>query len=108
MFRIVAEKIVRFVLLVLLVEFFSASFFTTPAGSPKEDVSFNVQHDLLQPPAFLTEQEEKHKEYNSISIAIRNGFRPENYLATHHNLKDQSIPFLNRPPRFALFHSILI
>ena len=108
MCRIAAEKIVRLVLLVLLVEFFCASFFTTPARSSKENVSYDVKHDLLQPPAFLKEQEEKHKEYRSICIATRDDFECEIYLTTHHGVKDQSIPFLNRPPRFALFHSILI
>ncbi len=103
----IAEKVMRFVLLVLLVEFFSASFFTTPARSSNEDVSYDVQYDLLQLPAFLKDKEEKQKEYHSVSIATLDGFTLEIYLTTYHH-KNQSIPFLNRPPRFALFHSMLI
>ena len=63
----IAEKVVRFVLLVLLVEFFSASFFTTPERSSNEKIFLTMCSILITATSVLKGQEEKQKEYFSVS-----------------------------------------
>ena len=70
----IAKKIVRFVLVVLLFEFLSASFFTTPESSSREDISYDVHQSSLLLPAFL--KEEKEKEHFLISFSRLNIFTP--------------------------------
>jgi hypothetical protein len=105
-----AKNIVRFVLVVLLFEFLSASFFTTPESSPQEDIAYDVDHSSLRFPAFLNEEKEKEKEkeHFSISVARLNIFTPFRGRTVRQNVKKQKNLFHNRDPRFALFCSLRI
>jgi len=101
----IAKKIVRLVLVVLLLEFLSASFFTTPESSSREAITYDVQHTSLLLPAFL--KEEKEKEHFLICFSRLNIFTPSRDLTAHQNVKNQ-IDLFYRVPRFALFCSLRI
>jgi hypothetical protein len=94
--------------MVLIVEILSAAFLTSPESSSQQVISYDVQHASFQLPAFLKEQEEKRKEYFSISITIQNFFSHDCYRSVSQNFKNQKIPFPYRPLLFALFCSLLI
>lgn len=102
----IAKKIVGFVLLVLLFEFLSASFFTTPKRFSREGISYDVHQCSLLLPAFL--KEEKEKEHFLIHFSRLNIFTLSRNLTAHQNVKNQKIPFHNRLPRFALFCALRI
>jgi hypothetical protein len=102
----IAKKIVRFVLVVLLFEFLSASFFTIPESSSREGITYDVQHSALLLPAFL--KEEKEKEHFLIYFSRLNFFTLSRNLTAHQNVKNQKNPFHNRVPRFGLFCSLRI
>jgi len=101
----IAKKIVRLVLVVLLLEFLSASFFTTPESSSREAITYDVQHTSLLL-AFL--KEEKEKEHFLICFSRLNIFTLSKDLTAHQNVKNQIDLFYNRVPRFALFCSLRI
>jgi len=102
----IAKKIVGFVLVVLLFEFLSASFFTTPEGFSPEGISYDVHQSTLVLPAFL--KEEKEKEHFLIYVSRLNVFTPSRNLPAYQNVKNQINLFHNRVPRFALFCSLRI
>jgi hypothetical protein len=102
----IAKKIVRFVLVVLLVEFFSAGFLTTPETSPTEDICYDVHHSSLLLPAFL--KEETEKEQLLISFARLNIFTTNRSLSARQNVKNQKILCPKQFPRFALLCSLRI
>ena len=102
----IARKIVGFVLLVLLFEFLSASFFTIPKSPSRDVISYDVQHSSLLVAEFL--KEEKEKKHFSIPVARPNIFTRNGDQTVRQNLKNQKILFPNGPPRFALFCSLLI
>jgi len=102
----IAKKIVRLVLVVLLLEFLSASFFTTPESSSREAITYDVHHSSLLLPALL--KEEKEKEHFLIYVSRPNIFTRSGDLPAHQNVKNQINLFHNRVPRFALFCSLRI
>ena len=102
----IAKKIVRFVLVVLLFEFLSASFFTTPESSSREGISYDVNQSSLLLPAFL--KEEKEKEHVLIYFSRLNIFTLSIDLTARRNFKNQKNHFHNHVPRFALFCSLRI
>jgi len=105
--RWIAEKLMRVVLLVLIVEVLSASFFITPKSSSQGELTaYNAQQSTLQLPAFLKEQEEKESFPSSVMAVKINIHRT--HIRTSHNPKNLEVFFSNRPQRFSLFCSLLI
>ena len=102
----IAKKIVRFVLVVLLFEFLSASFFTAPERSSREGISYNVPQSSLLLPAFV--KEEKEKKHSSIYYSKLNIFTHSRNLTAYQNVENQKNLFHNQVPRFALFCSLRI
>ena len=102
----IAKKIVRFVLVLLLFEVLSASFFTTPESPSREAFTYEVHHSSLLIPAFI--KEEKEKEHFLIYFSRLNIFTFSRNLTADQNVKKQKNLFPNRVPRFALFCSLRI
>src|SRR5688500_8914657 len=102
----IAKKIVRFVLVVLLVEILATAFITTPETSSRENTSYYVHHSSLLLPAFL--KEETEKEHVLISFARLNIFSANRNLSARQNVKNQKTPFPSHVLRFALFCSLRI
>jgi hypothetical protein len=102
----IAKKIVRFVLVVLLVEIFSTAFLPTPETSSQEGIAYDVHHSSLLLPAFL--KEETEKEHILISFARLNIFTANRNLSARQNVKNQEVLFPSQVARFALFCSLRI
>jgi len=102
----IAKKIVRFVLVVLLFEFLSASFFAAPESSSREGISYDVLQTSLLLPAFV--KEEKEKEHFLIYFSRLNIFTLSRDLTAHQNVKNRENLFYHRVPRFSLFCSLRI
>jgi len=108
----IAKKIVRFVLVVLLVEIFLTAFLTTPEAFSRENISYDVQHSSLLLPAFLKGETEKKEETEKghflISFARLNIFTANRNLSARQNVKNRKVLFPGHLPRFALFCSLRI
>jgi len=102
----IAKKIVGFVLVVLLFEFLSASFFTTPESSSRDDISYEVQQSSLLLPAFV--KEEKEKEHFLVYFSRQDIFTLGRNPVAPQIAKNQKNPFHIQVPRFALFCSLRI
>jgi hypothetical protein len=100
----ISETLMRLVLLVLLVELF-ASFLVERESPSRGGASYDVSYNLSEVPSFLKEQEEE-----SVSFASPppNFFNHDLSLLRNPSSGNQKGFFINRPPRFALFCSLLI
>jgi len=107
----IARSLMRLVLIVMVFEFLSAPLIVDSWHSPENDVCYDVQHNDLQLPIFLKEQEEKETD-KSTSVSTFTSLRDiSNYNSVLRASRISELEIITiraHTPRFMLFRSMQI